>query len=179
MNARTATTSLAAAAVIAVVAAALLAAAARGQAEPPREAPKSIEVEAYVIMASHGKIAHRDAQLEEVADLIEKQFGKLFNRFRLHARPKARVDLAATAVVHLIDVYHLKAAYKAARPDGKLEVAYTLLKREQITDDKGRRVDRDTELGSVNYVAPPGKFVPIGGPSVKDETLFLAIRATK
>jgi hypothetical protein len=147
--------------------------------EAPPKPPKSVTVQAHVIMASRGKVPHVDDGLKHVADLLTGTFGRMFNRFRLHTTVSDDVKLEKSATLHLIEKYHLKTTYRgAADKNRKIQVAYSVVKRIQVTED-GKTKDKDIPLTTVNYTVPRGLFVTIAGPKVGDETMILAIRVLK
>lgn len=155
---------------------------ARAQDEAPKP-PKSISIQAHVIMASKAKLPHVEDSLKEVAGLLQKNLAGLFNRFRLHRTVSGEIKLEKSDTLALIDKYYLKVAYRGATWDAekkeqKFQVTYTLVKRTQVVVD-GVTKDKDEEIQPVMYTVAPGLFVLIAGPKVNEETLVLAVRIVK
>jgi len=145
--------------------------------------PKSIDVQALVIMASKGKVEHVDPSLGEVAGLLRKNFAGMFNRFRLHRTAGDDVKLEKSVTLALIDKYHLKAAYDGANTDDpkqvKIRLTCTLVKRVPVTVD-GKKKTKDVPVaGPIRYTVPRGLFCLIAGPKVETETMILAVRVPK
>lgn len=159
--------------------------AAQDQPAPPTPpaASKSISVQAHVIMASKAQMPHVEDSLKEVADLLQKRFKDIFNRFRLHKTASGEVKLKESQTLALVDKYHLKVTYNALvedteKKEQKHQVTYTLVRRVQVTEGE-KTVTKDEEIQPVQYTVAPGVFVLMAGPTVGEETLILAIRVVK
>ena len=155
----------------------------RADGDEKPKPPKSVGVQALVIMASKGKDADVDSSLGEIAGLLEKNFAGMFNRFHLRRTAGGDVKLEKTATLALIDNYHLKAAYDGAEVDDrkqvKIRLTCTLVKRVQVTEN-GKKKDKDVPVaGPIRYTVPPGLFCLIAGPKVGDETMILAVQVRK
>lgn len=149
------------------------------------EAPKSVTVETRVIMASKGEVAKVDNGLDEVADLLKKMYGRMFNRFRLHQTVSGDVELKKDRTFSLVDNYHLKVGYRGATVDAetgeakKVELSVLVVRRVPVRDGGGKTY-RDEPVGAaLTYTLPRGYFVLIGGPKVDNQHVILAIRVTK
>jgi hypothetical protein len=160
-------------------------AAAQDQPAPPAPPapPKSISVQAHVIMASKAQMPHVEDSLKEVAELLQKRFKDMFNRFRLHKTASGETKLKESQTLALVDKYHLKVAYNASvedpeKKEQKYQVTYTLMRRVQVTEGE-KTVTKDEEIQPVQYTVAPGVFVLMAGPTVGEETLILAIRVAK
>jgi len=173
----------AAACVCAVLACAGPAGNVRADGDEKPKPPRSVDIQALVIMASRGKVGHVDSSLSEISGLLEKNFAGMFNRFRLHRTANDDVRLEKTATLALIGDYYLKAAYDGidvgANKQVKIRLRYTLVKRIQVTEN-GKKKDKDVPVaGPIRYTVAPGLFCLIAGPKVGEETMILAVQVRK
>jgi len=154
---------------------------AAAQQDDKPKAPKSVEVQAYVILASKGEVEHVDPALKELAELLQKRFKDQFNRFRLYKQPHDEVKLDKASYLALAEAYYLKVNYTGVTTGQPEMVKLTLTVVKRIAETAGGKTEtREVTVGaplSINVVR--GKFILIGGPAIGQETMILAVRVVK
>lgn len=170
---------------LASVATALLAMAAvvAGQEGDRQEAPppKAVEVEAYVIMASHGEKPHVDPKLKEIAELLEGV--PHFNRFHYHDVVDTDVELKKAGRLPLVANYFLEAGYngierREGKPD-RLLITLTPVKSVEVEKDGKKTVKYVPVTSSISFRVPWNVYVPVVGPEVEGKTVIMAVRITE
>jgi len=150
------------------------------QGEQPKPPPKSVEVQAFVILASKGEVDYADPSLKELAELLRSQFKDQFNRFRLHKVPHEEVRLDKTAYLSLVENYHLKVTYTGVEAEQPEKVRLSLAIVRRVQEVVGGKVEtRETTFVAFKISIVRDKFFLMTGPQVGDEKVILAVRVLK
>jgi hypothetical protein len=151
-----------------------------GDGKKKADAPGSVDVQVFVIMASQGDTPQADASLKELAELLTANYGTRFNQFSLHRTTSVKIRLDQEQTCGLAADYFLKAKYVGADMSDeaapKMDLALRIVR---ITAEaEGKPAKEVGVLGPVGAKVVKGKFILLGGPKVDEKTMILAVRVT-